>query len=334
MERLHTAENRALSQTGIISSKQVHDKEINDLGVHDMEKFYDNMKAAQKEAANRIHGTPYSSDTIDSFIAPLSSDWVFSAEYETQIKTFIQHDSDSYHVENNFLIKPAGVIWEKLCQKYSLFKEKAKSAFHINAHISDPCSAFATHYSFTNYRSDEEWSGEPVTRYEIQPITDVAHLPDFHYLSYKDTLQTTEALKFELGDVPNWAQTPDFFLPSRNIKYLLEKDPDLIESNIETVSNLLGVSAGSILDYVASLNEKERVKAERTKLVEKFKDTPLGLLQMKELKYLLNTHFNVPVHSGRVKKADFLTAIQTETVRRNLSEKDLGGLVKELFPNL
>lgn len=215
------------------------------------------------------------------------------------------------------------MIWDRLCKKYNLYKDCAKSAYHIHAYVCDSFNSFATHYSFTVYRPDNEWRGEPLNRYELQPLVDIARLPEFHYLSYEDTLEVMKMLQNEVGEIPKWVQSPDFFLPSRNIKHLIEKDPTLIEAEMETVSKLLGVGTDALLEYIQSLKDKERIKNERKRYMEKFENTPLGILQLKELKHLLHVHFKVPEFSKRVTKADFLSAVHTEIIKRNLSEKDV-----------
>ena len=69
VERLHTAENRALSQSGIISSKTIHPSELDEQGNFSLAKFRSNMLAAQEEAVDRLDGIPYSESTISSYIA-------------------------------------------------------------------------------------------------------------------------------------------------------------------------------------------------------------------------------------------------------------------------
>ncbi|CAG2220264.1 unnamed protein product [Mytilus edulis] len=73
------------------------------------------------------------------------------------------------------------------------------------------------HYSFAPRRPNAEWRGKPVRQYEIQPLLDISRLPEFHYLPYEEAVKIVDDL-CQLGSVPAFLTTPDFFLQSRNIK--------------------------------------------------------------------------------------------------------------------
>lgn len=329
VERLHCAENRALSMNGIISSKMVHESEKDDSGNFNMDKFRSNMEAAQIEAANRLDGVPYSNNKLASEVAPKTSEWVFNPDYETQIKQFLEKDTAAHQLEKNFVITPNGPIWDKLCRMYNLTKEKAIAAFHVNMYAFDPKSSNHMHYAFATYRPDNEFRGEPIKRYEIQPVINMARLPEFHYMSYDETIDAVETHLHTTGDLPLWVKENDFFLPSRNIKHLLGKEPDVLQAQLETVSNLVGVSIDDIQQYIVEIKEKERIKLKQKETVERFKGSVIGQMQNKELKHLLHVKLGVPVHSRISNKADILVAIESEVQNRKLSEKDLRQMASE-----
>lgn len=307
-----------------------HESELSQ-GVFDLTKFEENMKCAQKEAVKRIDGVLYSNDKISSYSAPEDTDWVFSPDLETSIKKFLQTDSTNCRTENNFVIKPKGELWDTLCLKYKLFKDKTTTAFHIFNAVSDPDASVHAHYSFTCYRIDDSWRGEPIPRYELQPIIDVGRLPEFHYLSYTEVKALAEKLQ-ETGEVPPWLKTLDFFMPSKNVKYLMESDPDILSSSdLAPISNLIGVKEDRIVKYVEDVKEKERNKLEQKKLLDSFKDSPILLLTIAELK-VLHTHFQKPTHTGRKSKADFLVAVDKEIKSRNISDTSLYETLEKLFP--
>ncbi|CAG2227923.1 unnamed protein product [Mytilus edulis] len=70
VERVHPAENHALSQNGIISSHSVYENENNEYGFVDYAKMKANMNAAANEAVNRITGTPFCHTPLKSLRAP------------------------------------------------------------------------------------------------------------------------------------------------------------------------------------------------------------------------------------------------------------------------
>ena len=252
VERLHTAENRALSYEGPISSKQVHEKEVDSRGIYSEQKFKENMQFAQNEAVKCLQGVPYSNDTINGVKSPDCSKFVFDTSYEVKFKKFLLRDSTEYRQNCNFLIKPAGEIWEKLCEMYNLTKNLAKSAYHIHNLMTNPDFSTICHYSFTAIRINEEWRWAPVSKYEVQPILDISRLPEHHYLPFEEAVRVINELSSETG-VPEFVSVPDFFLPSRNIKFLMEHKPEELENNVDGVSNLIGVSGEKIQAYIQEL---------------------------------------------------------------------------------
>ncbi|CAG2256964.1 unnamed protein product [Mytilus edulis] len=109
------------------------------------------------------------------------------------------------------------------------YEDITKSAFHIFNYMTNPEISTLCHYT---RRPNEEWRGKPVRQYEIQPLLDIGRLPEFHYLPYEEAVKIVDDL-CQLGSVPGFLTTPDFFLPSRNIKYLRENNPDELDNNIE-----------------------------------------------------------------------------------------------------
>lgn len=327
VERLHTAENRALSQQGTISSKNAHSDET-DLGIWNTEKFRDNMNFAREEAINRLQDVPYAKDTINGHAPPPTADWVIGEEYVAMINKFLERDDLMYHQENNFLIKPRGPIWDKLCNLYDLQRNIVKLAFHIHRYMIE-LSTFC-HYSFAAYRPNEEWRHKPLKHYQIQPLIDMSRLPEFHYLPYEEAVKIVDNMTVQDG-VPEFVTIPDFFLPSRNIQHILKHSPEEFRSSINTISQLVGVSPDDIRTYVDKLHHKEMVKLERKKVVDSFNDSPLSHLNMAELKYLLCDHFRQKYHSSLKVEADFLITISKIMEERQVSAKSLAATVKRLF---
>ncbi|VDH94976.1 Hypothetical predicted protein [Mytilus galloprovincialis] len=171
------------------------------------------MEYAKDEAVRRLQGVPYSNDTMNGMKSPSHTKWVFDISCEEKIKKFLLRDNSDYRKSNNFTIKPSGEIWIKLCQMYNL-KDITKSAFHIFNYMTNPEISTLCHYT---RRPNEEWRGKPVRQYEIQPLLDIGRLPEFHYLPYEEAVKIVDDL-CQLGSVPGFLTTPDFFLPSRNIK--------------------------------------------------------------------------------------------------------------------
>ena len=68
------------------------------------------------------------------------------------------------------------------------------------------------------------------------------------------------------GFVPEFVEMPDFFLPSRNLKYIFENFPEELESDLESISQLSGISEEDIQIYISKLKEKIKSEEERDRV--------------------------------------------------------------------
>lgn len=88
VERLHSAENYALSQKGEVSSFGAHKFETNEQGMMDLSKLKANMDHAVKDVVDRIDGTPFAEHEIRASPAPSKEEWIFTENYEQMIRNF------------------------------------------------------------------------------------------------------------------------------------------------------------------------------------------------------------------------------------------------------
>ena len=319
VERLHFAEGRSLSQGGTIASKSVHSDEKED-GLFSTEKFKENMNAARDNAIDRLNGTPYAREKISAVKPPPEEDWVISAGIVEKIQTFLKKDTTEHRLQNNFIISPNGPVWKDMCRIYDLHFKKSFSAISIFNEMYDPKSSWLQHYAFACYRPDDSWTSVPVRRYEIQPILDVSKLPDHKYLPYSEAEKITLHFEQNEMDMPCFLKIPDFYLPSKNIKHVLGKDPSLLMT--ETFINMIGVSSDNIRNYVKKEQEK-LLDVEQKRLVkQKFKDRSIGHLLNAELKTILE-HWNVSWTRQQNNRADLLNLVDQEQKKRNLKDDDV-----------
>ena len=183
VELYHVAENRALSQGGVIDSHAMHSCESNVSGEFDDALFKENMQYAAKDAVNRIQETPFAEDRFRSYLAPPETDWVISQDVEDKLRELLKSDSFQNISRHNFVMKPQGEIWDKLCELYGLNQQQSLNAGALYHESINPMCTWPEHYAFTCYRPDDSWLSEPLRRYEIQPILDVSRLPEHHYLT-------------------------------------------------------------------------------------------------------------------------------------------------------
>ena len=130
------------------------------------------------------------------------------------------------------------------------------------------------------------------------------------------------------GCVPEFVEMPDFFLPSRNLKYIFEKFPEELESDLESISQLSGISEEDIQIYISKLKEKIKSKEERDRVLEEYKDSPLFKLTLKEMKVLLD-HFKYKCHSSLKVEADFLVVLDELAKKNNMDEKEMVKIIKK-----
>ena len=100
----------------------------------------------------------------------------------------------------------------------------------------------------------------------IAQTIDITRLPEFHCLAYEEAVRVVDQLYEMEGCVPEFVEMPDFFLPSRNLKYIFEKFPEELESDFESISQLIGISEEDIQIYISKLKEKIKSEEERDRV--------------------------------------------------------------------
>ena len=186
--------------------------------------------------------------------------------------------------------------------------------------MSDPHTSWQGHYSFAGYRADESWRGTTACcRYEITPILDVMQLPQYHYLSFDQACQLASYFPDHDQDAPLWLKAPDFYLPSANIKYAIEKDPKITSNptHLLELSSVIGVSPEDIRQYVLDLEEKEANEQGQKAVLLTYKGN-LAKLTIAELKSKLQ-EFGVTLTRQQTKKVELLIALDQELKRQNIS---------------
>lgn len=324
VERVHPAENRALSQKGIIPSNLVHDSDNDNVGLLDQSKMKENMEAAAKEAVNRLHGTPFAKDKLFACNAPSPETWVISPEMEKEMKRFLLKDQTEYRVLHNFTLKPKGPVWAKLCEMYCIDKNKAKTAIHLFNSCYEPGNSWQQHYAFSVYRPNDSWRGQkPIRRFEIQPIIDVGRLPEHHYLPFGQVQELVQHFENSNEALPLWLTSPDFYLPSRNLKFVWQNHPEKLEDCdfLKNLSDLIGISIEECKSYISDLENKKREKENYSELLKSYKGTFLGQLSVMELKNILE-RMGVKLTTKQTLKGGLLKLVDEQIKCRGLNLED------------
>lgn len=330
VERYHVVEGRALSQQGTISSHAIYDKETDDQGLFDEEKFKENMEHARLDCIRRIDNAPYAGSTMTALKPPPECDWIISVQDVNKIEQFLKTDSTEYRLRHNFVIKPQGPLWEKLCDKYKLSRTKAFHAISVFDESNDPFCSWQQHYGFSSFRRDDAFRGNmfpfrhvgiPYKRIELQPIIDVGKLPEFHYLPYSQVVQMLKYFVEKSMDLPTFLDCPDYYLPSKNIDFYMENAEQTDNTNLEHLQNLIGVSIQNIQKYIHQKKEKEELAKKRKAVKDSYQGTPLGQLTIVELKQYLEKH-HVSFTREQNNKADLLVLLDRVVKKSGLSQDE------------
>lgn len=323
VERIHFVEGRALSQGGIISSKEKHQNELVE-GLYSVDKFRENMEAARIEAINRIDGVPYAQESLNALCPPSEDDWLITTDTVSKIITFLKNDATEHRLASNFVIRPKGPVWQKLCNTFQLSSDKAFSAVSVFNEHCDPHSSWQEHYGYACYRPDDMWRGSPVNRFEIQPIIDFSALPHHKYLPYDQAKLLVQYFKDRGLEMPKFLKIPDFYLPSKNINHIFETKQEVMEDDeqFELFSQLIGCDRDRIKAYIEEKKEKILVTESRSRIKEQYKNTILGTLSVIELKNVLEK-LDVKWTRQQNNKADLIVLVDKELKKRNLNEDDI-----------
>ena len=180
----------------------------------------------------------------------------------------MKKDTTQHTIETNFVIRPKGKIWENLCETFKLSATKNFSAVSVFNELSDPNSAWHHHYGFACYRPDDSWRGPPVRRFEIQPELDIGEFPHFKYLSFSQAKLLVEFFTVHNLPVPEFLRIPDFYLPSKNIKFIMENKNHILEDDhqLELFTQTIGVSREEVLSYIKMKKDKLLVSEKNLRL--------------------------------------------------------------------
>ena len=331
VERLHSAEGRAISQAGDVPSRAVHRHETDEHGHHDDAKMKENMNHAAHEVVMRLDGTPFASRVIQAVRSPSPSSWVFPPEVEGCIREFLRNDSARHRLKSNFEMKPTGAIWENIKALYSVSDPGTISAGQVYREMTNPDITWNQHYGFAIYRSDENWRGSGRRRFEVQPMPDVGKLPEFHYVPFGAVNELAD--EHPLAD---WITKEDFYLPSANIHNAIatgqlndNSDPAGFEESARALSYLVGVSVTEIKQYLEEKRRKTTDAESNATIVRSFSSSPLSLLKKAELITVIK-HFHVKV-IRQCRKGELLMTVDNLLRDRNA---DPLLLIRKLFPQV
>lgn len=252
VERVHTIENKVLSDHGPFSSKAIHKVVLPGSKEHT-----ENMEHMAEEVVKCIATGIFNKERIKCFRGIGSRDNFIFCD-EEQLKTFMllsdekkKNDCTVYRPVTNKILSYLENVW--------LIKKDFKSTYGEDYRaLTSTETACLDKYSTSVYRENEmEWKGEtPLERFDRQPLPDYKRWKshgDLHYMSY-------EARKiFRVGP---WDKSPGIFLPGNVLDTCFKAIPSPSAKVMESIAFLAWVSTKEATEYFTNARQKLRDQKE------------------------------------------------------------------------
>ena len=210
VERVHAAENLALSRHGPFNSKKIHkNPEIGS------EEHLENMEQMASDVKDCLSQAQFAGRFLQCFRG-INKNGVF--DDEEKLKEFLSLSEErkeectwAYRARSG-----SNPVFESLVMVWDVpenFERQYISDYNVVMNKGENCSAWKDKYSTTLYRSVDE------SNFKLQPIPDFVRWfeskGDLHYLSYERTAMLYEEIKIDV---------PALFLPSTILDWLFTKN--------------------------------------------------------------------------------------------------------------
>ena len=266
VERVHTIENKVLSDHGPFSSKPIHKSQV----LPGSKEHTENMEHMAGEVVKCIGTGIFNQEHIRCFRV-MGNRENFNFCDEEQLKTFTllsdekkMMDCTVYRPVNNTILSYLENVW--------LIKKNFKSTYGEDYRtLISTDTACLDKYNTSIFRKNEmELKGKtPLERFDRQPLPDYKRWKghgDLHYMSY-------EARKIFL--VGPWDESPGIFLPGNVLDTCFKAIPSPSANVMESIAFLAWVSTKEATEYFMNARQKLRDQKEEDIRRESWKRHPL-----------------------------------------------------------
>ena len=264
VERVHTAENKVLSDHGPFSSKMVHA-----VAAPGSKEHYENMKRMAQDVVDCIGKAVFNKEPIKCFRGVGSEEnYIFRDENELKSFSVLSEerklkDQTSYCPVQCERLTYLEKVW---CVK-SNFKGTYVEDYNT---LTSSKTAFKDNYNTTVFRQDEFWRGAtPLERFDRQPLPDFKlweAVGELHYMGYE-----------ERRDFPSgpWDESPGIFLPEKVLNMCFRELPTPSQEDMKSVAFLAWVSLDEASTYFSTMHKKLQDQREEDLQRESWKLHPL-----------------------------------------------------------
>ena len=237
VERVHAAENNALSSHGPFSSKMIHKNASPGSKQHK-----ENMESMAREVIQCIGKEMYNKETIKCFRG-IGSEEKFIFTDEEGLKSFgllsderKEEDESKYRPINNDMLAYLENVWGVNKNFIGSYSDDYRT-------LKCNKTACTDKYSTSVYRENESWRGQVLERFDRQPLPDYKRWEDsgeLHYQSYETRRD------FVSGP---WDECPGLFLPDKVLDTCFRANPVPSPENLKAIAFIAWVSVEETAQY-------------------------------------------------------------------------------------
>lgn len=272
VERVHAAENNALSSHGPFSSKMIHKNASPGSKQHK-----ENMESMAREVIQCIGKEMYNKETIKCFRG-IGSEEKFIFTDEEGLKSFgllsderKEEDESKYRPINNDMLAYLENVWGVNKNFIGSYSDDYRT-------LKCNKTACTDKYSTSVYRENESWRGQVLERFDRQPLPDYKRWEDsgeLHYQSYETRRD------FVSGP---WDECPGLFLPDKVLDTCFRANPVPSPENLKAIAFIAWVSVEETAQYFDNARKQlmeqkvDDLKRETWKLHPLYKESRAALL--------------------------------------------------------
>ena len=272
VERVHAAENNALSSHGPFSSKMIHKNASPGSKQHK-----ENMESMAQEVIQCIGKGMYNKETIKCFRGIGSEEKFIFTDVEG-LKSFgllsderKEEDESKYRPVNNEILAYLENVWAVKKNFIGSYSDDYRTLKCIKTACTDK-------YSTSVFRENESWRGQVLERFDRQPLPDYKRWEDsgeLHYQSYETRRD------FSSGP---WDECPGLFLPDKVLDTCFRANPVPSSENLKAIAFIAWVSVEETAQYFENARKQlteqrvDDLKRETWKLHPLYKESRAALL--------------------------------------------------------
>ncbi len=268
VERVHAAENEALSKT-VFRSNSVHEK--TDAGSKEHKENMEKMACDVKECIEQAN---FNGRHVEVHRG-VFDDMVFDDDDE--LKRFLDLSEEQqlecplhYKTAENNITETLALVWGTDIKFKGNYKE---DYCRINNTLVTQRTAWCDKYQTTIWREDDNWSGRTnCSRSALQPLPDYVRwvkTNELHYLTLERNSRIVSLLKGRFTTMPG------LFLPSRLLEILYKINPSPPDDVFSEIALLVWIRTDEVKRYFKEANEQDTDSFEQDKLRDKWKTTDL-----------------------------------------------------------